>query len=65
MAVNPIIKLPQTKAMVFFFKKGGEKEGKKREGESWERPTDLKSISTYVLLETGEGKIKWQIYSIK
>ena len=37
MAVSLIIKLPQTKAMVFLQKKGGgerEKEGKKREGES-------------------------------
>ena len=44
---------------------GEEKGRKKREGESWERPTDLKSVSTYISLETGQGKIKWQIYSIK
>lgn len=48
MAVNAIIKLPQTKATGVKKKNKGKeererkKEGKKREGESWGRPTDLK-----------------------
>lgn len=39
MAVRTVIKLLQTKAMVSY--KRRERGGKKREGESWGRPTDL------------------------
>lgn len=44
MAVNPIIKLPQTKAMVFPTKRRKERKGK----ETWGNPTDLKRTNRYL-----------------